>query len=720
MSQFCGSNVVVPTESDEGFDEELDLVPLISRRKLLLASKRTSESLNVAVVKKEEEDNEGLLSFPSSCAARGIDQQVESKQSHESGVPLGVASTISYGETPVDSSAVDQCPQEAPCHQDVGMPGPGDCINVNIGSDQITCTGLNSDVSGPVKVHMNVCTCDRNKVLSSVPAEVKVENSDNHVLSLLGDGVNDFASADVPAPKANSNDFSYDDLDHITLKERQTMLKRKLSELAKNVVEGTSVGISKDLIYPSAGRIKEETQSLNVGSSVVGNGYSEIPFSNASVFGVFSVKGSSEIPGCSLGTETTNSGISMDKCDKMLSSERISEEKVCDGQHDVPGSGSMPVSFLPNSVKVKVEPLENSELHHSEIEFSRKFSFNTQAVKSETVIPNELHGDELDHMRLQDRKKLLIFGENSNLVSSRNFAYPSKKEHPFRQYNSIVSESANPIKVNRQRKRKKTATDSVETALEEDAPGLLKVLVEQGVSVDEIKLYGETEGDDDLDETFNEDSFAELEAVMTKIFFQRESFLKLAPTRCTKGLKPSYCLACLFSLVEQARYLQFRNWPVEWGWCRDLQSFIFVFKRHNRIVLERPEYGYATYFFELVDSSTEWQVKRLVTAMKLTSFGRVNLIENKALSVGEDLSEGEAKVLMAFGWVPNTGLGTMLNYCDRVYHDRKNEKDTSEWRSKIGNLLMDGYNGGTIVSTNVSGNIINCKGSDGPQIKLEL
>ena len=28
-------------------------------------------------------------------------------------------------------------------------------------------------------------------------------------------------------------------------------------------------------------------------------------------------------------------------------------------------------------------------------------------------------------------------------------------------------------------------------------------------------------------------------------------------------------------------------------------------------------------------------------------------------------------------------LGTMLNYCDRVVHDRKQKKDSSEGRSKI-------------------------------------
>ena len=62
------------------------------------------------------------------------------------------------------------------------------------------------------------------------------------------------------------------------------------------------------------------------------------------------------------------------------------------------------------------------------------------------------------------------------------------------------------------------------------------------------------------------------------------------------------------------------------------------------------------------------------------------------------MSEGEARVLTSYGWIPNTGLATMLNYCDRVYHDRKQEMDSSEWRSKIGKQLTNGYNGGNIVS----------------------
>nr|CAB3501562.1 unnamed protein product [Digitaria exilis] len=202
----------------------------------------------------------------------------------------------------------------------------------------------------------------------------------------------------------------------------------------------------------------------------------------------------------------------------------------------------------------------------------------------------------------------------------------------------------------RRRRRKKTATDSIEKALDEDAPGLLE------------------------------------------LFPKRTSLLKLSIARHEKGEKAIYCLSCLISLIEQARYLHFRDCPVEWGWCRDLQSFIFVFRSHNRIVLERPEYGYATYFFEVVQSLTiEWQIRRLVTAMKLSGCGRTALIENKPLLVGEDLTEGEARILEEYGWIRNTGLGTMVNYRDRVVHDRWTERSVNDWRAKIGKLLMTGY-----------------------------
>ncbi|KAL1213062.1 hypothetical protein V5N11_001066 [Cardamine amara subsp. amara] len=349
-------------------------------------------------------------------------------------------------------------------------------------------------------------------------------------------------------------------------------------------------------------------------------------------------------------------------------------------------------------IKREVETHDENELDGAKLSY--RLNLRTSAlnpsrfVKNEAETASELDEDEIDHMRLIDRLKLRSFhgsGHHHEDLSSPSsgFSFCASDEY------------VKPLRIFRPWKRKRTATDSIEIALEEDAPGLLQVLIQLGVSVDELRLYGENEGgSDSSDDSLLEESFSELEDVISQLFFKRQTGIKLLNLKLSKASRPSYCLTCLFSLIEQARYLQFRKWPVEWGWCRDLQAFIFVFERHNRIVMERPEYGYATYFFELSNTaSIKWQIKRLVLAMKLASCGRYQLIENKPLLVGEDMTESEAEVLMKYGWVANTGLGTMLNYRDRVFHDRKSPKETSEWRSKISKLLIDGYNSGTIVST---------------------
>ncbi|VVB14766.1 unnamed protein product [Arabis nemorensis] len=373
-------------------------------------------------------------------------------------------------------------------------------------------------------------------------------------------------------------------------------------------------------------------------------------------------------------------------------------------------------------VKVKREVETNDEAHDENELDCTKLSYRlnlctpapnpSRFVKNEGATACELDEDEIDHMKLIDRLKLRSFhgpGHHEDVKSpSSGFSFCTSDEY------------VKPLKILRPWKRKKTATDSIETALEEDAPGLLQVLIQQGVSIGELRLYGENEVSGECDSLL-EESFSELEDVISQLFFKRETGTKLLNLKFSKASRTSYCLTCLFSLIEQARYLRFRKWPVEWGWCRDLQSFIFVFERHNRIVMERPEYGYATYFFELSNTaSIGWQIKRLVLAMKLASCGRYQLIENKPLLVGEDMTESEAEVLMKYGWVANTGLGTMLNYRDRVFHDRKSGKETSEWRSKISRLLVDGYNSGTIVSSFITNGDDNDDGLDNiGDVKLE-
>ncbi|XP_042377922.1 uncharacterized protein LOC121970952 isoform X2 [Zingiber officinale] len=278
---------------------------------------------------------------------------------------------------------------------------------------------------------------------------------------------------------------------------------------------------------------------------------------------------------------------------------------------------------------------------------------------------------------------------NPSLSEKANFSeqFFPKNQHFERDNTASV--------VSVRRKRKKTATSSVKQALEEDAPGLLQILLDRDISIEDIKLYETMEDDEALEVSEEDDDFKELETVINKLFSARASIFKFSVARHMKGSKPYY-VNCLISLINQAKYLRFSKNSVQWGWCRDLQSFIFIFYLHNRIVLERPEYGYATYFFELVhDLPIDWQIKRLVTAMKLTSCGRATLIENKPLVIGEDLTEGEARVLEEYGWTSNCGLGSMLNFCDRVVHDARTE--SNEWWNKIGKMLMAGYESGRIV-----------------------
>ncbi|KAK9091500.1 hypothetical protein Sjap_024677 [Stephania japonica] len=381
----------------------------------------------------------------------------------------------------------------------------------------------------------------------------------------------------------------------------------------------------------------------------------------------------------------------------------------------------MPASHLPTfPAKIKIENFEDGSASFSDNNMGMLSYYSKILLKSEMVVYDESSADILDHLTLLQRMKLLIPEKCLHLLDTGNLKC-TRKVIETNESSPAISESRSTRGISYRRKRKRTATDSVETALEEDAPGLLKVLMDKGITIDEMKLYGDPESADLLDTSTGDDSFQDLEVVMSKMFNTGASIIKFASERCSKGSKCSYCLGCLISLVEQTRYLRFRKWPVEWGWCRDLQSFIFVFERHNRIVLERPEYGYATYFFELVDSLTiDWQVKRLVTVMKLSSCGRANLIENKSLLVGEDLTEAEAKVLEGYGWIPNSGLASMLNYCDRVIHDRNKDRDVSEWRSKIGKLLMDGINGGVIVLPNLPNKFMGPESSPAPEIKLEL
>ncbi|KAG5122792.1 hypothetical protein AAZX31_14G199000 [Glycine max] len=569
---------------------------------------------------------------------------------------------------------------------------------------QLVCPTFETDACGVEKTSANVILA-RCPTLSAFDGRATIKVEDYEIPSSSVDkGKEASIQLDFPIPKVKKEipEGIVDDLDHIVLKERLRMLlARKLPGLSNASLEGGNAGLLETITEQTVKKVNEEINFADGKAAEARDQVYDNPEGSNISLSLGATCGSSLLTDYATSKSTgsvISSGLLED--DHLLKSRGIVEQFDSHEEHNVINNDGPISSTSPTFIKVKDEPWDIGENYNVTKDAMGSISFKLSNVKSEREVHNEYHDDQAEHMNLIDRLNFLMAGADSSLNISTSY---SLKTQPSSSMSSpIFSKSAEPSSIKSRRKRKKTATDSVQEALEEDAPGLLQVLLDKGVLVDEIKLYGEKEDDEALDESFCEDSFSKLEALITKIFPQRYSFLKLPNTRASKASRASYWLACLISLVEQTRYLKFRKWPVEWGWCRDLQSFIFVFERHNRIVLERPEYGYATYFFELVESlPVEWQLKRLVIAMKLTTCSRISIIENKELVVGEDLSEGEAKVLMEYGWTPNTGLGTMLNYCGRVVHDRKSEDNSSEWRSKIGKLLMDGYNGGTIVMPTV-------------------
>ncbi|KAG7609428.1 hypothetical protein ISN44_As05g015420 [Arabidopsis suecica] len=459
-----------------------------------------------------------------------------------------------------------------------------------------------------------------------------------------------------------------DDLEHLTLKERRKMLLERVAiRLPESNVEDNTKDCDETELY----KIKAEISCENGIASSSGGQFSGFLEKIDSVlcrnFSICSESGSqlggiqeSDIPisperSFDLSPEASLPEVSSSNKNPRKRVKRVQRNPLPLNENEIQSTQvkvdpladcvmedndeKNPVTSKQIPVKREVEThgeaLDENELDSVKLSFrlNRCTSAPTpfRCMKNEAETASEMDEDIIDHMKLIDRLKLRSFhgsGHHEDLNSpSSGFSFCTSDEY------------VKPSRVFRPWKRKKTATDSIETALEEDAPGLLQVLIQQGVTVDELRLYGNEGGDVPSDDSLLNESFSELEDVISQLFYKRETGTKLLNSSFSKASRTSYCLTCLFSLIEQARYLQFRKWPVEWGWCRDLQSFIFVFERHNRIVMERPEYGYATYFFELSNTaSIRWQVKRLVLAMKLASCGRYQLIENKPLLVNSFLS----------------------------------------------------------------------------------
>ncbi|XP_057524252.1 uncharacterized protein LOC130803998 isoform X2 [Amaranthus tricolor] len=571
---------------DGGWSEEYDCVPLRLRLKMLHLIKHQKEFVKV---KSEPQ---------TICGCFAESETVTEKQLIQSANCSSMVLFAKDLELRIQQASDSRADRYEECPKDYGLSQFENCF---ISSSKV----LASEAQADTEQLKDLAGASLHRTTSDVPHNI------------LQDCLMSYTSESGQASDVKQEIFyDFDDtLDNILLKERRKMLLfRKFMESSRsNAEEQDDGGLStfSKVMLQSAGNdfIRDVVIENNIDHEV--NGYENL---------------GSEI--ATDGTFHTSKYCSSSLTESLVSIKSIPLTAGCKS-FCTQETTIVETSVLPSLAKVKDEPVDiNEQYCEGNNVMPNSYIDQTLSVKNEPVF-SEFILDELDHLPLAYRVKFL----SSGIPSSDASGTPEIMEDgaSAMEFGSDVFESVKSISMSRPKKKRRTATDSVETALEEDAPGLLKVLLDRGVLAEEIKLYGEANTDDALDDSIGEVGFAELEAVISQLFWQRQTFLKFPHLR-SKGAKIDYCLSCLLSLVEQTRYLRNKKWPIEWGWCRDLQSFIFVFQRHNRIVLERPEYGFATYFFELLNSvPVAWQIKRLVTAMKLTSCGRITLIENRPL-----------------------------------------------------------------------------------------
>ncbi|GAQ91072.1 hypothetical protein KFL_007230040 [Klebsormidium nitens] len=242
------------------------------------------------------------------------------------------------------------------------------------------------------------------------------------------------------------------------------------------------------------------------------------------------------------------------------------------------------------------------------------------------------------------------------------------------------------------KKKKRTAVE----VLRKDAPELLESLSKAGM-LDDMKLYGDDfDGDE---EAAGSASFRALQAVLNKIYdgsASRNGASWTSSGNLGAAHLPKYSMGALKVLTDEAKRLRRGGRPVEWGWCHKLHAFLFVFEEQNRFVLEWPQYGNATYFFNLEAGDVQFQLQRLIAVMAIGTVTKNDIVDDRPLERIRGIPPDELRVLEEFGRKPETGLGSFLNFANRVVHDYKDECTLEQWQTRIREELHRGRNTGQI------------------------
>lgn len=195
---------------------------------------------------------------------------------------------------------------------------------------------------------------------------------------------------------------------------------------------GLSTAVVNNMIQHNPGIDKEESHSVGKEPSTEENEYTPLSCKT-------SESGSSN--GKTMGSPSANPQYPPLICS---SKNTFAEYELCGGKDLLSGNCKAIVSSaLSTSANVKVEPLDYNELQNT----------GMVPVKSEVEIT-----DELDHMLLRERMKLLASREVHDSDVYRKFEFSGKIVTSALDCKPVKAESAMPLQIKRTRKRKKTAT----------------------------------------------------------------------------------------------------------------------------------------------------------------------------------------------------------------------------------------------------------------------
>lgn len=253
---------------------------------------------------------------------------------------------------------------------------------------------------------------------------------------------------------------------------------------------------------------------------------------------------------------------------------------------------------------------------------------------------------------------------------------------------------------------------AAKAVLQKEVPDLLDILQQKGLA-DQIDLLehaksSHAQDSEGAEQTCLYDSVHTILAKACKAnsWQGRTAGVRSGGAEGEDSSKHEYCLLALEHLLERANAYSTASQPVRWGWCRELQSFVFVFEDANRIVVEKPCYGHATYFFDLEEPlPVSAQVQRLIAVLSVPGVNRRKVLEGSSLDPGPDLTDSERKQLEAAGWMPGTTIRSLLNFTgDRICHQNADtmtgqkaaQQNVPEYKDKIAKVLSEGASGGRV------------------------